>query len=276
MEQRRFGQYLVSYLAADGRRMNRVVDISDIRPSGISFTLTGMDEDGGELRLVCSRIQSCTDTETGEAISSAEAFDYFRNKWWTWLAAKYGGVPLDCAIDSIPAEDVGAARARLLAKAFLEWDKFVGVLRGAVAEAAALPKLVPVYLPGQKGPEMRALMAPAGPIAASSLIAAAKSTDLQQFVQGYTVLVYGNEPARETAISGLTIVFTGEIDGMDRADARNLAEACGARVVTAVSAAVDLVVAGAEPGPAKMQAAKKLGIHVVSAADFLAHAKENT
>ena len=68
--------------------------------------------------------------------------------------------------------------------------------------------------------------------------------------------------ARDTVLSGKTIVFTGSLEGLTRDEARVQAEALGARVAGSVSARTDLVVAGADAG-SKRAKAESLGVRVI-------------
>jgi DNA ligase (NAD+) len=67
--------------------------------------------------------------------------------------------------------------------------------------------------------------------------------------------------------SGLTFVFTGELASMSRTEAKALVEARGGRAAAAVSAKVNVVVAGEAAG-SKLEKARKLGVRIVDEAGF--------
>lgn len=81
--------------------------------------------------------------------------------------------------------------------------------------------------------------------------------------------VPASAPARDGALMGRTLVFTGTLPTLSRGDARALAEGAGARVVGSVSRTTSLVVAGEEAG-SKLEKALELGVPVVDEAGFLA------
>lgn len=77
-------------------------------------------------------------------------------------------------------------------------------------------------------------------------------------------------PARATrsAVAGLTLVFTGTLEHMTRAEARARAEALGAHVADSVSRKTDLVIAGPGAG-SKAAAAERLGVRIIDEAEWL-------
>jgi DNA ligase (NAD+) len=74
--------------------------------------------------------------------------------------------------------------------------------------------------------------------------------------------------AKQTALTGKTVVFTGSLNGLTRDEARAQAEGLGAKVAGSVSARTDLVVAGADAG-SKRAKAEALGVQVIDEAQWL-------
>jgi DNA ligase (NAD+) len=78
------------------------------------------------------------------------------------------------------------------------------------------------------------------------------------------------EEAREaavTALTGKTLVFTGELEKLGRSQAEELARIAGGNVSSNVSKATDFVVAGKSPG-SKYNKAKELGVKIIREKEF--------
>ncbi|WP_104491025.1 NAD-dependent DNA ligase LigA [Paracoccus denitrificans] len=78
--------------------------------------------------------------------------------------------------------------------------------------------------------------------------------------------------ATDSAIAGKTLVFTGTLEKMTRAEAKARAEALGAHVAGSVSAKTDLLIAGPGAG-SKAKKAAELGIKVIDEDEWLAIAQ---
>ena len=79
------------------------------------------------------------------------------------------------------------------------------------------------------------------------------------------------ELAKQTAadpLNGLTVVLTGKLDKIKRAQAKQLLEAHGAKVTGSVSKKTDLLVAGHDAG-SKLTKAQELGIKIIDEDEFL-------
>ncbi|XP_071451622.1 replication factor C subunit 1 [Hetaerina americana] len=59
---------------------------------------------------------------------------------------------------------------------------------------------------------------------------------------------------------GLTFLITGVLESLDRDEAADLVQRCGGKVVKGISKSVNYIVLGEQPGPSKLEKAKKLGI----------------
>ncbi len=79
----------------------------------------------------------------------------------------------------------------------------------------------------------------------------------------------------EGPLAGKSILFTGTLSSLSRAEAQSAAEEAGARVVSGVSRKLDMLVAGEAAG-SKLTKAEALGIRVLNEAAFLELLRQNS
>jgi DNA ligase (NAD+) len=112
-----------------------------------------------------------------------------------------------------------------------------------------------------------------GPRIAQSLVTffqdAGTRAVLEKLQRGGLRLTALTRPTVEQSMRGKTLVFTGELQAMTRADAKRLVEIRGARVTSSVSRTTSYVIAGTDPG-SKLDQARKLGVPVLTEEEFKA------
>lgn len=119
-----------------------------------------------------------------------------------------------------------------------------------------------------EGPEWAELMAidgVGGVLAASVVNAfhqAAERASIDRLVAELEVQDVAKPRTEGSPVAGLTVVFTGTLEKMTRAEAKARAEALGAKVAGSVSAKTDLVVAGPGAG-SKAKDAERLGVEMI-------------
>lgn len=111
-----------------------------------------------------------------------------------------------------------------------------------------------------------------GPVLALSLSDAFANPEERAAIDRLAAMLTITAPPRrqsDTAIAGKTLVFTGTLEKMSRAEAKARAEAMGAKVAGSVSAKTDLLIAGPGAG-SKARDAERLGITVIDEDAWLA------
>ncbi len=169
-------------------------------------------------------------------------------------------IPLNRLIFALGIRHVGETSANLLATHYHSWAAFEAAMTAArVGE----------------GPEWQELTAIDG---VGDVLAASVVTTFQQEAERRAIdalvsqLQVQDVAARapiDSPVAGKTVVFTGTLERMTRAEAKARAEALGAKVAGSVSAKTDLLVAGPGAG-SKATKAAELGVQVIDEEAWLA------
>ena len=111
-----------------------------------------------------------------------------------------------------------------------------------------------------------------GPVMADDIIgffAEEHNRDLLEKLESHlTIEPYERPQSSDSPVSGKTVVFTGTLEKMTRAEAKAGAERLGAKVSGSVSKKTDYVIAGADAG-SKLKKATELGVTVLSEDEYL-------
>ena len=168
-------------------------------------------------------------------------------------------IPLDRLIFGLGIRHVGEAAAGLLARHYHTWAAFEAAMTHANSASPEWAELTAIDGVGAvlAGSLVAALQNPAERAAVDALVA-------QLEVQPVFARSVADSP-----VAGKTLVFTGTLEKMTRAEAKVLAESLGAKVAGSVSAKTDLLVAGPGAG-SKAKDAARLGVAVVDESGWLA------
>ncbi len=159
-------------------------------------------------------------------------------------------IPLGRLIFALGLRHVGEAASNLLATQYGRWDVFEQAMRDAQALA---------------GPAWDDLLSidGVGEVMARSLVTAFaqenERSSIDRLVAHLNVEEVRPPDTSDSPVAGKTVVFTGTLEKMTRAEAKARAEALGAKVSGSVSAKTDLVVAGPGAG-SKAKKAAELGV----------------
>ena len=166
--------------------------------------------------------------------------------------------PLERFIYALGIRQVGQATARLLARQYGSLEAWRQAMAAAQdSDGEAYSELVDI---DQIGPA----------VAADILGFFAEPHNTRVLDDLAAQVKVGDFAAPETAdspLAGKTVVFTGTLDAMSRAEAKARAEALGAKVAGSVSRKTDFVVIGADAG-SKAAKAAKLGVATLSETEW--------
>ncbi|WP_397543420.1 NAD-dependent DNA ligase LigA [Roseovarius salis] len=168
-------------------------------------------------------------------------------------------IPFGRLLFALGVRHVGEQASNLLARFYGRWEEFT-----AAMDAAA----------DQNGPEWDRLLGidGVGGVMARSLVTAFAQPEergsIDRLVDHLTVERAVQPAAADSPVAGKTVVFTGTLERMTRAEAKARAEALGAKVSGSVSAKTDLVVAGPGAG-SKAKKAEELGVDTIDEEGWL-------
>ncbi|WP_108482491.1 NAD-dependent DNA ligase LigA [Oceaniglobus ichthyenteri] len=161
-------------------------------------------------------------------------------------------IPLNRVIFSLGIRHVGETNANLLARHYGSWTAFEAAMSAASPESEAWRDLL-----GIDG---------VGDVMARSLCAAFASGPERDAIDRLAAHLSIQDIAAPTRINspvaGKTVVFTGTLEKMTRAEAKARAESLGAKVAGSISTKTDLLVAGPGAG-SKAKKAADLGVKIV-------------
>jgi len=167
---------------------------------------------------------------------------------------------------------LGEVASRDLARHFADWPSLQATLRQAMEEPAA--EVGPTRDALAESPAWAELMGidGVGETLARSLVSTYSEPrergSIARLTEELTEII-PPAAAADSALAGKTIVFTGTLERMTRAEAKARAEALGAKVAGSVSAKTDLVVAGPGAG-SKAKKASELGVELIDEEAWLA------
>ncbi len=168
-------------------------------------------------------------------------------------------IPLDRLIFGLGIRHVGEAAAGLLARHYSTWPAFEAAITHALPGSAEWAELTAID--------------GVGAVLAGSLVAAFQNGSERAAIDALAAQlsvqpVHARAPV-DSPVAGKTVVFTGTLEKMTRAEAKARAEALGAKVAGSVSAKTDLLIAGPGAG-SKAKDAEKHGIKVIDEDGWLA------
>jgi DNA ligase (NAD+) len=171
-------------------------------------------------------------------------------------------IPLDRLVYSLGIRQVGEATAKLLARHYRGFEEWRAAMVAAAddEESEAYRELTNI---GQIGPSV-----------AGDILAFFKEPHNREALDDLVAQLREITPVAvpanvDSPITGKTVVFTGTLEKMTRAEAKARAEALGANVAGSVSKKTDYLVVGADAG-SKAAKATALGVTTLSEDEWLA------
>jgi DNA ligase (NAD+) len=175
-------------------------------------------------------------------------------------------IPLDRLIFSLGIRHVGEVAAGLLARHYHDWPTFEAAVTAATLGTPEWDQLNAIDGVGAvlAGSLVAAFQNPAERAAIDNLVVGNRHE-----YRGLEVIPVTARAPVSSPVAGKTVVFTGTLEKMSRAEAKARAEALGAKVAGSVSAKTDLVIAGPGAG-SKAKDAERLGVQMIDEDGWLA------
>lgn len=109
-----------------------------------------------------------------------------------------------------------------------------------------------------------------GPVRARDIVNGLhhRAAALERMLNAGIPTTYRPHNVTHSALTGRKVVFTGDIPGLNRADAHERAHQLGATVTSTISTTVDVLIVGSNPGPFKLTRAQELGIPTMPGIHF--------
>jgi DNA ligase (NAD+) len=168
-------------------------------------------------------------------------------------------IALERFIFALGIPHAGGATGKVLARNYHSVGAFGDAMRRAAeGDAAALAELESIE--GIGAVVARAI---------AQFFAQKHNVDEFEALLRHVTVRDAEKPSTSSPVSGMTIVFTGTLEKMTRAEAKSRAESLGAKVAGSVSAKTDLVVAGPGAG-SKLADAKKHNVRVIDEDGWIA------
>ena len=169
-------------------------------------------------------------------------------------------IPLDHLIFALGIRHVGDSASNLIALHYGSWEAFETAMQNAAGQCGvAWDDLIDVD--------------GVGAVMAGSVVSAfaqeRERASIDRLVAALDIQPVARPDADGSPVAGKTVVFTGTLEKMSRAEAKARAERLGAKVAGSVSAKTDLLVAGPGAG-SKAKKAADLGIETLDEDGWLA------
>ncbi len=170
-------------------------------------------------------------------------------------------IDMDRLIFGLGIRHVGETSARMLARSYDDWGAFIAAMdEAADSDAESKPALEQLMnIDGVGGTMATALVGFFTDPAARAIV-----DDLTSQL----TIVPLDAAQTDSPVVGKTVVFTGTLERMTRAEAKAGAEALGAKVAGSVSKKTDILVAGPGAG-SKLKKAEDLGIETLTEDEWI-------